>query len=340
MITKAIVILSIITAYVDASAFLVYNYTYTLQDDNHRYDFEVTDYFNDILIKRLKLNSETGRPELRNEPPTWFNETKIRYYPKNNYNFMFWLNRMSETLDEINKLPETSNPYKTMSLTIGCTDLRQLQVNFGYVTVGGNIWTRFDPKNKRFSKVRSRTFPKVGMLTVKSQHWERVMEHLGSMVTLTCPFTADDYYKISKGYIDKPVKPTVTVTGIERGDNTTLICTFDNHYPSSVAVKWYNIEDFAPDYRYDPYVNELLPDTDYLPGEPGYPTITRRLGDKYLFTSSPRVMVPTIMSNRIACVGFHSTLEPSIYRCVNCSGPEPVLQYQGDRRNDLEDEED
>ncbi|QQG31494.1 MHC-like TNF binding protein [Swinepox virus] len=338
MITKAIVVLSIITAYVDASAFLVYNYTYTLQDANE-YDFEVTDYFNDILIKRLKLNIETGRPELTNNPPRWFNETRIRYYPKNNYNFMFWLNRMSETLDEINKLPETHNPYTTMSLTIGCTDLKQLQVNFGYVTVGGNILTRFDPKNKRFSKVRSRTFPKVGMLTVKSKHWNSIMEYLGSMVAITCPFTADDYYRLSKRHIDKPVMPTVMVTGIEKGGNTTLICTFDKHYSSSVAVKWYNIEDFAPDYRYHSYVDELLPDTDYLPGEPGYPTITRRLGDKYLFTSEPRVTVPTDMSNKIACVGFHSTLEPNLNRCVNCLGHEPVLQYQGDRK-DLEDEED
>ncbi|AUI80570.1 MHC-like TNf binding protein [White-tailed deer poxvirus] len=334
---KLIFILLSIIAYSEAARFLVYNYTFTKHDKTTgKKEFDVTDTFDDILIKKFKLNHETGGPEQKNMVPTWFNETKIKYYPTDNYHYNFWLNQLENTLDEINKVKGTN--YNRFSLIVGCTDLIQLYTHFGYVELEYDILARFDTTNKRFSKVRSHGFPKVGMLTVNSPFWSDIMKYFGSIVALTCGITANDYWKLAKGHIPPPVAPNIKVTGEEKGENTTLFCKFDKHYPSSVAAKWYNLEDMAPGYTWSKYFSELVVNTDYNPGEPGFPTNTHMI-NATLFSSVPSIVVPTDMSNKIVCVAFHSTIQPVIHRCQEgCNGPDPIMQYQGDVKS--VDEED
>ncbi|ABI99165.1 MHC-like TNF binding protein [Deerpox virus W-848-83] len=338
---KLILILLSIIAYSEAARYLVYNYTFTRYDKTTgKKEFDVTDTFNNVLIKHYKLNHETGRPEQKHTIPKWFNETKIKHYPKDDYHYSFWLGQLENTLSEINKLE--GNKHESISLIVGCTDLIQLYTQFGYVEVDGKILTRFDTKNKRFTKVKSHTFPKVGMLTVTSPFWNDIMKYFGSIVAVTCGITANDYWKLAKGNIPSPVEPKIKVTGKEKGENTTLFCDFDKHNPSSVAAKWYNLEDLAPTYRWSRYFTELIVDTDYNPGEPGFPTNTRIINETALvFASTPSIVVPTDMSNKIVCVGFHSTIQPSIHRCEEgCNGPEPIMQYQGDVKSSIDDEED
>ncbi|AAR07365.1 2L [Yaba monkey tumor virus] len=322
---------------------LRYNYTVTVK--NGLYDGVFFDYYNDQLVTRISYNHETRHGNV-NSRASWFDISKSPHTPGDDYHFNFWYPLMKDTLESINSNKNESDKCSSLSLILGCYETGSLFGSYGYVESSGGPLARYSTKDKKFLKMTDKGFPKVGMLTVHGPSWQTVKKYVGGFVYAGCLLAIFDYQKMAKNNIPSNVMPTVTVTGEELQDgNTTLKCNVKSFYPPDVMIKWIESKYFNGEYR---YVNgreypEWGRQSDYEPGEPGFPLHPKKDDGKTTYSLLDFGRTTSGLTSQLVCVVFHDTFESQVNTCSEgCEGKLYDHLYRKSEEGDevVEDEED